>query len=322
MLSSLSGQRCRPESGRAVTFTRSEAFHLHHSVSLDMFDYRTKVRTMPHVTERRPSVNLRRADPGERAAGGQAHDKEFMATLAKGLAVLGTFDKERPSMTLSEAAVAAGLSRATARRILRTLAELGYVEQSGRQFSLSAGILKLGFAYLATQNWIEQATPLMRQLSEQFHESCSAAILQGTEIVYVARFPAGRIMSATLAVGTRLPAFHTALGRVQLGFLDDAELWRRLRSLRLEAYTPSTIINVQALFERVREDRAQGFSIVDEELERGLRSIAVPIVARNGEAVAALNVSTHSTRTTRNEMRDRFLPSLRVVAGQISASVV
>jgi IclR family pca regulon transcriptional regulator len=249
-------------------------------------------------------------------------DKEFMATLAKGLAVLGAFDKDRPAMSLSQAAEATGVSRATARRILRTLAELGYVEQTGRQFSLSAGILKLGFAYLATQNWIDKASPLMRQLSEQFQESCSAGILQDTEIVYVARFPAGRIMSVSLAVGTRLPAFHTALGRAQLGFLDDAELWRRLRSLNLAPYTPSTITDVQALYDRVREDRAQGFSIIDEELERGLRAIAVPIVDRNRQAVAALNLSTHSTRTTRNEMRERFLLGLRATAAQISASVI
>ena len=245
-----------------------------------------------------------------------------MATLAKGLAVLGSFDKQRPVMTLSQAAQANGLSRATARRVLRTLTELGYVAQNGRDFSLSSGILKLGFAYLATQNWIEQATPLLRQLSEQFHESCSAAILEGNEIVYVARIPAQRIISVTLAVGTRLPAFHTSLGRIQLGFLDDAEFWRRLKSLCIETYTPSTITDLQALFDRVREDRAQGFSIVDEELERGLRSIAVPIIDRNGQTVAGLNLSTHSTRTTRNEMRDRFLPRLQAAAAQISASVV
>ena len=166
----------------------------------------------------------------ERDAEDKPQDKEFMATLAKGLALLGAFDKQRPAMTLSEAAKVTGFSRATARRILRTLAELGYVAQNGRAFSLSSGILRLGFAYLATQNWIEQDSPLMRQLSEEFHESCSAAILEGTEIVYVARYPARRIMSVTLAVGTRLPAFHTSLGRVQLGFLDDGELWCRLRT--------------------------------------------------------------------------------------------
>jgi len=242
-------------------------------------------------------------------------------TLAKGLAVLESFGAERPAMTLSQVAHALRLSRATARRILRTLAELGYVTQNGRSFSLSSGILKLGFAYLATQNWIEQATPLMRQLGEQFHESCSAAILDGAEIVYVARFPAQRIMSVTLAVGTRLPAFHTSLGRIQLGFLDEAELWRRIKSQRMEAHTPSTITDMQALFDRVREDHAQGFSIVDEELERGLRSIAVSVVHRSGQAIAGLNLSTHSTRTTRNEMRERFLPRLREVAAQISGLV-
>jgi IclR family transcriptional regulator, pca regulon regulatory protein len=252
---------------------------------------------------------------------GKPQDKEFMATLAKGLALLGAFDKQRPSMTLSEAAKVTGFSRATARRILRTLAELGYVVQNGRAFSLSSGILRLGFAYLATQSWIEQASPLMRQLSEELQESCSAAILEGSEIVYVARFPARRIMSVTLAVGTRLPAFHTSLGRVQLGCLDDAELWSRLRGLRIETFTPSTITDMQALYERVREDRAQGFSIVDEELERGLRSIAVPIVDRAGALRAGLNISTHSTRTTRNEMRDRFLPRLRAVADQVSAAL-
>ncbi|MGA7485908.1 MAG: IclR family transcriptional regulator C-terminal domain-containing protein [Xanthobacteraceae bacterium] len=245
-------------------------------------------------------------------------DKEFMATLAKGLAVLGCFGRQRPAMTLSEAAVAADVSRATARRILRTLAELGYVEQRGRQFSLSPNILQLGFAYLATQNWIERAAPLMKELSERVGESCSAAILQGSEVVYVARVPTKRIMSVGIAVGSRLPAFHTAVGRAQLGFLDPSEVWRRLKSLRIEPLTPSTITDLQALFERIRDDHAQGFSIVDEELERGLRAIAVPIVDRQGEIVAGLNLSTHSTRVTRNEMRDRFLPELRAVAAQIA----
>ncbi len=185
----------------------------------------------------------------------------------------------------------------------------------------SPGILRLGFAYLATQTWIERATPLMKELSERLHESCSAAILQGTEVVYVARVPTRRIMSVAISVGSRLPAFHSSMGRVQLGFLDDAEIWRRLMSLRIEPLTPSTITDPQALFDRVRADHAQGFSIVDEELERGLRSIAVPLVDRAGQCVAALNLSTHSTRTTRNEMRERFLPELKAVAERISAFI-
>jgi IclR family transcriptional regulator, pca regulon regulatory protein len=248
-------------------------------------------------------------------------DKEFMLTLAKGLAVLNSFGRDRPTMTLSEAAQTVDLSRATTRRVLHTLAELGYVEQNGRQFALSPRIMQLGFAYISSQSWVDRAMPLMKTLSERFHESCSAAILEGTEIIYVARIPARRIMSAALAVGSRLPAFHSSMGRIQLGFLEEAEIWRRLRSVRIEPLTPATITDLQALYERVRDDRRQGFSIVDEELERGLRSIAVPIADRDGQCVGAINLSTHSTRTTRNELREIFLPELKAVAEQVSALV-
>jgi IclR family transcriptional regulator, pca regulon regulatory protein len=264
---------------------------------------------------------VRRSSSRTKAARGKPEDKEFMATLAKGLAVLGCFGKQRPTMTLSEAAAAAYLTRATARRVLRTLAELGYVQQQGREFSLSPNILKLGFAYLATQSWVERAQPLLREISDKLHESTSAAILEGTDIVYVVRLPARRIMSATITVGSRLPAFHTALGRVLLGYLDEAEIWRRLKSRRIDAYTPSTITDLQALLDRVRADHEQGFAIVDEELERGLRAIAVPIVDRTGQALGAINISTHAARTTRNEMRNNFLPALKAVAEQVRMSV-
>jgi IclR family transcriptional regulator, pca regulon regulatory protein len=261
-----------------------------------------------HATPRSPTGN------------GERDDKEFMATLAKGLAVLGAFGRQRPTMTLSEAAEIADLSRAAARRVLRTLSLLGYVEQQGRSFSLSPRILEFGFAYLSTQSWIDRALPLMRELSERLGESCSAAILQGNEIVYVARISARRIMSTALAVGSRLPAFHTALGRAQLGFLDEAEIWRRLMSLKLEAYTPYTITDVQALFDRVRADQEQGFALVDEELEQGLRSVAVPVIGRAGQVITAVNLSTHSTRMTRSELRERCLPDLKELAVQIASA--
>jgi IclR family pca regulon transcriptional regulator len=128
-------------------------------------------------------------------------------------------------------------------------------------------------------------------------------------------------MMSSISVGTRLPALYTSLGRAQLGFLSDEELWARLRATRLEALTPSTITDLRALFERIRQDRAQGFSIVDEELEKGLRSIAVPLVGRSGRVVAAFNVSAHSHRTTRNEMRDRFLPALKDLAREVAILV-
>lgn len=246
-------------------------------------------------------------------------DREFMTTLAKGLTVLRAFTQRRASMTLSEAAAEADLTRATARRILRTFVALGYVEQEGRQFSLTPRVLELGFGYLSAQSWIDRAGPVLKELSADVQESCSAAILQGTDIVYVARVPTSRIMSVAVSVGSRLPAFHTSLGRVQLGFIEDAEIWRRLMSMRIEPYTTHTITDPQALLERVKSDRAQGFSIVDEELERGLRSIAVPVMNRAGEAVAGLNVSTNSTRITRNHMRENFLPRLRAASAQLSS---
>jgi IclR family transcriptional regulator, pca regulon regulatory protein len=250
-----------------------------------------------------------------------AKDKEFMLTLAKGLAVLNSFGRDRPTMTLSQAAQSVDLSRATARRVLHTLVKLGYVEQNDRQFALSPRIMQLGFSYISSQSWIDRAVPLMKSLSERFHETCSAAILEGTEIIYVARIPGRRIMSTALAVGSRLPAFHSSMGRIQIGFLDEAEIWRRLKSVRIEPMTPSTITDLQALRERILDDHRNGFSIVDEELERGLRSIAVPIADRDGQCVGAINLSTHSTRTTRNAMRETFLPELKAVAAQVSALV-
>jgi IclR family transcriptional regulator, pca regulon regulatory protein len=253
---------------------------------------------------------------------GDPDDKEFMATLAKGLAVLGAFGRQRPTMTLSEAAKVADLSRATARRVLRTLLMLGYVEQDGRTFSLSPRILEFGFSYLSTQSWIDRALPMLRELSERLGESSSAAILQGNEIVYVARVPARRIMSAALSVGSRLPALHTALGRILFGYLDEAEIWRRLKSQRIEAHTPQTITDLQALFDRIRADHEQKFSLVDEELERGLRALAVPVLDRTGQAIGAINLSTHSTRRTRNEMREQFLPELTRIAGQVSSMII
>lgn len=251
-----------------------------------------------------------------------SNDKEFMTTLAKGLAVLASFGEQRPSMTLSQAAAASQLSRATARRVLLTLSELGYVARNGRQFSLAPRILELGFAYLSTQSWIDRAEPLMKELSHALKESCSAAILQGSEIVYVARMPAPhRIMSTTIAVGTRLPAFHTSLGRIQLGFLGKPELTERMGRIAFTRYTPRTIVDPDALLERIHADHTQGYSIVDEELEQGLRSLAVPIVTRGGENVGAINLSAHASRASRNDLRDKFLPRLNAIAQEISRSL-
>jgi IclR family pca regulon transcriptional regulator len=250
-------------------------------------------------------------------------DREFMSTLAKGLKVLASFGEERPALTLTEAATLVGLSRAAARRVLRTLSSLGYVVQRGRKFELAPRVLELGFGFLATQSWIDLVEPHMKALSQSVDESCSAAILQLSEVVYVARMPAPyRLLSTTIAVGTRLPAFHTSLGRIQLGFLDEAEVWTRLRAIRLTPYTPSTIVNPAALIERIKDDHARGFSIVDEELERALRSIAVAIVTRSGRCVGAINVSSNAARMTRNELRERVLPQLIAIRDRVAPVLV
>ena len=279
----------------------------------------------PEKRQTRPPL---RSGPRTGAVGGRpaegvgVGDREFMATLAKGLAVLHSFGEQRPTMTLTEAADVVGLSRAAARRVLRTLAGLGYVVQNGRAFSLAPRVLELGFAYLSTQSWIDRAAPQMKELSHALQESCSAAILQGTEIVYVGRMPAPhRIMSTTIAVGTRLPAFHTSLGRIQLGFLPPEDLRDRLESVRLTPFTARTITDPKALIQRIADDHAQGYSVVDEELEKGLRSLAVPIVTRGGVNVGAINLSAHASRATRADLRERFLPPLLAVARQISRSL-
>jgi IclR family pca regulon transcriptional regulator len=262
---------------------------------------------------------------GRSGGGAQARagGKEYMASLAKGLAVLGAFSERRPTMSLTEAAAVAGLSRAAARRVLLTLAELGFVEQTGRDFALAPRVLELGFAYLSIQSWIKRAEPLMRELSGTFQVACNAAILHGSEIAFVARIPAPSwILGPTIAVGSRLPAFHTSLGRIQLGFLPDGEIWRRLRATRIVPHTPNTILDPAALVERVKSDREQGFSIVDEELERDLRTIAVPVLSRSGPPVGAINLAAHAARVTRNEMRDIYLPQLREAAARISQGVV
>jgi IclR family pca regulon transcriptional regulator len=263
-----------------------------------------------------------RSLPEDRDAPSGSDDKEYAATLAKGLAVLAAFGRERPSMSLSEAAARVGLSRASARRLLRTLTTLGYVSLDGRRFALAPRILELGFAYLSTQSWIERAEPLMKELSHALRESCSIAILERAEIVYVARAAAiHRIMSTTISIGTRLPAFHTSLGRAQLGFLPEAAIADMLKTMPLAPYTANTIVDRAALIARIRTDHAEGFSIVDEELEKGLRSIAVPIMTRAGACIAAINISAHSNRSTRNEMRESFLPRLRDVADSISRTL-
>lgn len=242
---------------------------------------------------------------------------QYVQSLARGLRVIRSFDADHPELTLSEIARLTGLTRATSRRFLLTLVELGYVKTDGRLFSLTARVLELGFSYLSALSLPELAQPHLEQLAASIHESTSASVLDGTDIVYVARVPTRRIMSVQIDIGTRFPAYATSMGRVLLASLEAAELDRRLDGIDFEALTSRTVGTRDALVAELGRVREQGWAMVDQELENGLRSVAAPI--RQGrEVIAAINVSTTTTRHTTGSIREELLPPLRLAAERIS----
>jgi len=242
----------------------------------------------------------------------------YVQSFARGLQVIRSFSASAPRQTLSEVAAASGLTRAGARRILLTLQTLGYVESDGKLFGLTARILDLGFAYLSSMPIWNRAEPVMEALVQQVQESCSAAVLDATDIVYVMRVPTHKIMSISLGVGSRLPAYCTSMGRLLLADLKDEEIKARLTASNREALTKHTVTDVDALFAKVVQARRQGWCLVNQELEEGLVSIAAPIVDRAGRPVAALNISGQANRTSAKVMQETMLPALLASASKIS----
>jgi IclR family pca regulon transcriptional regulator len=242
-------------------------------------------------------------------------------SLERGLSVIRAFDSEHRELGLSEVARATGLTRAAARRFLLTLVELGYVRAAGGRFSLRPRVLELGFAYLSSLTLPEVALPHMEALVAKINESSSISVLDEDDIVYVARVPTRRIMSITLAVGTRLPAYATSMGRVLLAALPDAELDERLARIDVRPLTPRTVKDRDALRAVIEQVRRQGYAVTDQELEQGLRSAAVPLHDASGAVIAALNVSVHASRATMAELRTRFLPPAREAAAAIDAEL-
>jgi IclR family pca regulon transcriptional regulator len=251
-----------------------------------------------------------------------ADGKQSLQSLERGIAVIQVFSREHPALTLSEVARLAGITRATARRILLTLEKLGHVRSDGRLFSLTPRVLTLGWAYLSSLNLWEIAQPLMEDLARETKESCSAATLDLPDIVYVARVPTGRIMTITLGVGSRLPAHATSMGRVLLADLPTEELDRFLDETPLERYTERTITDEGQLRAELASVREQGWALVDGELETGLRSIAAAIRGADGRTIAALNTSASSSRVSLDAFRSRFLPALLETADAISANLL
>jgi len=242
----------------------------------------------------------------------------FVQSFARGLAVIRSFDARAPAQTLSEVALRTGLTRAGARRILLTLEHLGYVQCEGRQFTLTPRILDLGFAYLSSQPLWQVAEPEIEALVAVVKESSSVSVLEGADIIYVMRVPTHKIMSINLGVGSRLPAHCTSMGRVLLGGLPDDQVLALLEANPPTAFTSHTVTEPTAVLSAIRQARATGWCLVNQELEEGLVSIAAPITDRAGNVVAALNVSGQYNRTPPKVMRDRLLPPLLDASQRIS----
>jgi len=262
-------------------------------------------------------------DAPDAAANGDepTRPRDFVQSVERALAIIRAFGPATPALTASEIATTTGLTRAAARRFLLTLVELGYVRSDGRLFSLTPRVLELGYAYLSSLSLPEVAQPLLEQLVRESQESSEGAILDGEEIVYVVRVAGPAIMNATVPIGSRMPAAATALGRALLAGLPDDELDAYLATVTLRRFLPNTIVDREALRAELLRVRAQGYAIVDQELEEGLLAIAVPVRDRSGATVAAINLSTHVARRTREEARELLLPPLRRAAAGIEAGL-
>ena len=255
------------------------------------------------------------------ASGDEARSREYVQGLERGLAVIRSFSPEAPRLTIAHVAERTGLTRAAARRYLKTLEALGYVIQDDDRFSLTPRLLDLGFTYLSTLGVTSVVQPFMEQVTNTLHESCSVSVLDDHDVVYIARRAANRIMSINLAVGSRLPAHATSMGKVLLAYLSPSELKHYLESVEREALTENTIVDEKVLLSVLEEVRKNGWAVADEESELGVRSAAAPLVDRKGEVRAAINVSAHAARASLDQLKSDYLPILLEAARGISEAL-
>jgi IclR family transcriptional regulator, pca regulon regulatory protein len=246
-------------------------------------------------------------------------DPNFMTTLARGLAVIQTFSQKRSQLSISQISKSTGLSRASVRRCLYTLSKLGFAgSDEASKFFLRPKVLALGYAYLSSMPLAAAAQPVLEHVSHLLRESCSIATLDGTDIIYLARANVTRIMAIDLGIGSRLPAFCTSMGRVLLANLPPQQLEPLLQRIDFVRCTDRTVTSVDKLRQILQGVRTAGYAIVDQELELGLRSMAVPIQNPSGQVVAAINVGAHAQRITVQAMIAKFLPHLRAAAQELS----
>jgi len=250
-----------------------------------------------------------------------AGDPDFVLSLARGLAVVEAFQDRIDGVTVGDVSTRTGLSRAAVRRLLITLEQLGYATHNGPVYRLGSRVLRLGFSFLSSSSLATLAGPVLEQVSAAIQESSSLSTLEGDEIVYLARSATRRVMSVGLSIGSRLPAYCTSMGRVMLAAARAEDLAAYLERVELRPLTSKTIWNKAALSAELERVRAQGFALVDEELEVGLRSLAVPVQSRAGKVVAAMNTGVHASRARPEEMVERFLPALREGAGRLGVAL-
>jgi IclR family transcriptional regulator, pca regulon regulatory protein len=246
---------------------------------------------------------------------------EFVQGIDRGFKVIRSFGSDWNHRSIAEVAGLTGLTRAVARRYLFTLVKLGYVTQSESDFALAPRILDLGYTYLSTLKIPRVAPPFMNELVEKLHESCSISLLDGSDIVYVSRKEADRIMSINLVVGSRLPAYATSMGKVLLAYRSARQLNAYLAAKPLRALTDRTVTNTAEFRKMIARVREQGWAITDGDLEEGIRSVAAPIFDGSPEAVAAINISVHADRVSVQELKKVHLPALLETAARISEAL-
>jgi IclR family pca regulon transcriptional regulator len=247
--------------------------------------------------------------------------RDYVQSLERGLAIIEAFDADTPTLTLAQAAARTGLNRAAARRFLLTLAHLGYIDTDGKQFWLHPRILNLGYRYLTSQAWWHVAQPILEDIARETQETCSLCVLDETEVVYVSRVVVSRIIATNLSVGSRLPAYPTAIGRALLSQLSDPDLTATLAKMQPIQHTDYTITSDAKLRKVIEKARVQGYAAVDQELAIGLLGLAVPLRTGSGTGIAALGISVQAGRVPFEQLAERYLPLLQSSATRIAASV-
>ena len=257
-------------------------------------------------------------DTGLIASEADDGDRDYVASLARGLEVICAFTRDTPTMTLSDVAKVTGMSRATTRRLLLTLVREGYAEKRDRHFSLRPKVLQLGYSALSSVGILDIVQPVMNALSQKTQESIYTAVLTGDDVTYLARSTPDRVISVSINIGNRLPAYAVSTGRVLLAGESDEALERYFDRIKLEKHTSNTVRTVKQLRAVIAETRELGYSLVDEELEEGVRSLSVPIYDASGHVIAALNACCPSMRFPVQDMREQLVPELRAAAKSIN----